>query len=297
MFKAFKERRPWAAAAINLFFGPFLGMLYLGRAGIAFIYFGIGFVFGATLLFFFPLAIAIGSLGIWLVELPVTIVGTFHATRLARIRVDEAVLPRYSRWYSLVAINLSFLAVALLVRTFLYQPFDAPSASMEPSINVGDYFWASKRAYGQSLPERGDIVVFHGRDGDYVKRIAGVPGDKVQMVQGRFVLNGTPVSRKRIADLVIEDEYGIARPVRQYQETLRSGRSYRTLDLMNNSPQDNTSVFVVPADSYFVLGDNRDNSNDSRFEMGPVTRASIVGRVVVKFADRKHKTMIWEPVE
>jgi len=79
---------------------------------------------------------------------------------------------------------------------------------------VGDYFFASKRAYNKASPQRGDIVVFHGRDGDYVKRIAGIPGDRVQMVQRRLILNGMPVSRKRIVDLVAEDEFGVVRPIR-----------------------------------------------------------------------------------
>jgi signal peptidase I len=274
-------------------------MLYLGRGGLALFYLGIEFVWAAAvMIFLIPRMWNTGPqltlFVLW--ELPLAIIGAIHGYSIAKHRKLGAAFPRYSRWYALIGIWLIFPVAALIIRTLLLQPFNAPSASMEPSVNVGDYFWVSKRAYDGSGPKRGDIIVFRGADGDYVKRIVGVPGDKVQMVSGRLVLNGKPVTRQRIADLMTADEYGIVRSTRQYLETLSSGRSYRTLDLTDNSPQDNTSVFVVPADSYFVLGDNRDNSNDSRFEMGYVARASIIGKVVAKFADRQHKTMIWEPV-
>lgn len=300
MFRAFTERRPWAVVLINLIFGPFIGMLYLGRGRLAFVYLGLGFVLTWPLVFFFPLIFAMGAtLGTWLIDLPIRIIGAVHGAALARNR-SETALPPYSRWYSLVAIYIATILVTLALvfalRTFLYQPFDIPSAAMEPSLNIGDDFFVSKRAYDDGEPQRGDVIVFHWNGTDYVKRIVGAPGDKVQMVQGRLVLNGKPVAQKRLADLVTEDVYGVPRPIRQYLETLPSGRAYKTLDLMDNSPEDNTQVFVVPTDSYFVLGDNRDNSDDSRLEIGFVPRANVLGKVVVKFADRQHKTMIWEPV-
>ena len=263
-------------------------------------YLGLGFVEAAALLFFFPLAIAMGSLGIWLIELPLQIVGAIHGAILARNRGDEMPLPRYSRWYFLVAIHvvslITVLVPAVILRTYFYQPFNTVSESMAPTLDAATYFWVSKRAYDEAGPQRGDLVVFHWTDGDYVKRVVAIPDDKVQMLGGQLFLNGKIVVRQRTPDVEMADEYGVVRPIRQYQETLPSGRSYKTLDLVDNSPQDNTPVFAVPAGAYVVLGDNRDSSNDSRLDVGFVPRANIVGEIEVKFADRRHKTMIWEPV-
>jgi signal peptidase I len=187
--------------------------------------------------------------------------------------------------------------VAFAIRTFLYQPFDALSESMEPSVNVGDYFFVSKQAFDRADPQPGDIVVFRRDGSDYVKRIVGVPGDRVQMQRGELILNGERVPRHRLADFSIPYGFDVMGRAKQYMETLPSGRTYRTLDLADNNPQDNTAVFVVPQGHYFMLGDNRDNSEDSKFdEVGYIPRENILGRVAVKFADRQHKTMIWEPV-
>jgi signal peptidase I len=288
------------AALVNFVLGPFLGMLYLGRAKLAFGYLALMVVLSSlTFFYLFPIiAPSHDNLTVWLLSLPIRIIGTVHGTAIAKSRSKNDPLPHYSRWYSLFVILLGFLLAALFIRAFFYQPFDAPSESMEPSVNVGDYFFVSKRAFDSTDPQRGDIVVFHRGDGDYVKRIVGVPGDRVQMQRGVLILNGERVPRHRLIDFSIPYGFGVVGKARQYMETLPSGRTYRTLDLADNNPQDNTSIFVVPQGHYFILGDNRDNSEDSRFdEVGYVPRENIIGKVVVKFADRQHKTMIWEPVD
>ena len=177
------------------------------------------------------------------------------------------------------------LLIALVLRVLLFQPFTIPSASMEPNLYQGDYIIVSKYSYGWSKhsipfspplfsgrvfekrPERGDIVVFKlPRDGhtDYVKRVIGLPGDRVQMKDGLLYLNGQAVKRE-FAGAVKEDSgYGFVRNVASYRETLPGGRSFLTNDYGTDGELDNTDVFVVPEGHYFMMGDNRDNSSDSR---------------------------------
>jgi signal peptidase I len=200
-----------------------------------------------------------------------------------------------NRQWLLPAVLLPVPAVLLIARFFFFQPFDSPSTSMAPTINLRDYFLVSLRAYAAKGPERGDVIVFHTSGGDFVKRVAGIPGDHVRMVHGQLVLNGKPVLRRRVEDFVDGSAAGSA-PVRQYEETLPSGRRYRTIDIVDQGPADDTDDTVVPPDGYFVLGDNRDNSDDSRLDVGFVHHADLVGRVAVKFFDGRRGTPVWAPV-
>jgi len=120
-------------------------------------------------------------------------------------------------------------------RFFFFQPFNAPSVSMSPTLNEGDFFLVSLRAYSGHDPERGDVAVFRSAKGDFVKRIVGIPADRVQMIDGRFFLNGKAVARRRIENFSLA-QYGVDMvPVRQFVETLPSGRSYRTLDAVDGA--------------------------------------------------------------
>jgi len=197
------------------------------------------------------------------------------------------------------------LIIALLIRIFLFQPFNIPSGSMEPTLLVGDYLFVSKYEYGlskhsfplspplfegrvfASKPERGDISVFKlptDNRTDYIKRVVGLPGDRIQMIEGALYINGQPVQRERIEDLVEVDNLGNRRRIVQYRETLDNGVSYITHDLSDRSSKDNTEVFVVPEGRYFLMGDNRDNSTDSRFkQVGYVPFENFVGKAEVIF--------------
>ena len=221
-----------------------------------------------------------------------------------------------SAFWETVSIIVQALLLAVVLRTFLYQPFSIPSGSMKPTLLVGDYLFVSKFSYGYSRyslpfapdlfdgriwatePKRGDIAVFKyppNTNIDYIKRVIGLPGDKIQMFGGVLYLNGKPVKRERAPENYIDDETGLG-PVPVFIETLPNGVSYRTLDINPQSLGDDTQVFEVPEGHYFMMGDNRDNSADSRFEVGFVPFENFVGRASVIFfsiRDESHPLAIW----
>ena len=189
---------------------------------------------------------------------------------------------------------------------------------MLPTLLVGDYLFVSKYSYGYSrhsfpfsfppfsgriwadMPKRGDIAVFKlPADGstDYIKRIVGLPGDKVQMNNGALYLNGKLVERGRVQDFVERGPNGNIRQSRQYRETLPSGISFNTLDLVTDGPLDNTGVYTVPAGHIFAMGDNRDNSSDSRVPNGGVgfiPMENLVGRAEFLFFSTDGSARFWE---
>lgn len=209
------------------------------------------------------------------------------------------------------------LLVALFIRAFLFQPFNIPSESMLPTLLVGDYLFVEKYAYGYSKhsfpfsppifsgrifgsdPARGDVVVFklpEDNRTDYIKRVIGMPGDTVQVTHGILILNGNPVPRVRVQDFVDIDPYGNERRVPQYRETLPDGKSYLTLDLIDDGPEDNTDVYKVPPEHYFMMGDNRDNSQDSRVlsAVGYVPAENLVGKAELIFFSANGEARWWE---
>jgi signal peptidase I len=207
--------------------------------------------------------------------------------------------------------------IALVIRTFFFQPFNIPSGSMKATLLVGDYLFVSKYSYGYShyslplspnifsgrigafsKPARGDVVVFRlPKDDttDYIKRVIGLPGDKIQMIDGVLHINGQPVQRERIDDFIDEEEGRRPVRVRRWKETLPNGVSYTTLDLPYNLQSDNTEVYEVPPDNYFMMGDNRHNSTDSRFpQVGYVPFENIVGRAQLIFFSVYEGERAWE---
>ncbi len=204
--------------------------------------------------------------------------------------------------------------IAVLVRTFAYEPFNIPSGSMIPTLLVGDYLFVSKFSYGYSRhsfpfsfpsfsgrvlggePARGDIAVFklpRDDETDYIKRIVGLPGDKIQVRNGVVYVNGDPLSRRRIADFVAPDQRGNAVSMAQYLETLPNGRSYTVAEMTEFSRYDNTPEFVVPQGHYFAMGDNRDNSQDSR-DWGFIPAENLVGRAEILFFSSNGSARFWE---
>ena len=215
-----------------------------------------------------------------------------------------------------VAVTLAIpLFSPIIFRTFLFQPFYIPARSMMPALLEGDSLFVSKYAYGYSryslplsprlfsgrifgsVPERGDVVVFRAPRNDsvdYIKRVIGLPGDRIQMQQGLLYINGVPVQRQRLSDVVGDEPCGTGNGnrIKRWRETLVNGVSHETLDCVDNGFYDNTRVYDVPAGHVFVLGDNRDNSTDSRVlsAIGYVPVENIVGRAGLIYFSRKPGT-------
>ncbi|MBO6902312.1 MAG: signal peptidase I [Rhizobiaceae bacterium] len=203
-----------------------------------------------------------------------------------------------------VSVIVQALILALIIRTFLFQPFSIPSGSMRPTLLEGDYLFVTKWAYGYSRhslpfsppvfsgriwdgePERGDVVVFklpQDTTFDYIKRVIGLPGDRVQMRDGQLFINDEPVAREKVGEINNPDITEVNRPVEVWRETLPNGVTYDTLDLTKNGIGDDTREFRVPEGHYFMMGDNRDNSTDSRFTVGFVPHENLVGRANIIF--------------
>lgn len=208
------------------------------------------------------------------------------------------------------------ILIALVVRTVAYEPFNIPSGSMIPTLLVGDYLFVSKYSYGYSRyslplglpvipgrimdeePERGDVAVFKlpGQESvDYIKRVIGLPGDTIQMRSGHLYINGQQVPRDYVGDFSYRDDRGNVYTQRKYRETLPNGNSYDVLIISDTYHSSNTPEFVVPEGHYFMMGDNRNNSIDSRFpQVGFVPYVNLVGRAEVLFFATDGSARIWE---
>jgi signal peptidase I len=201
------------------------------------------------------------------------------------------------------------LIIALLcagfVRSFFFEPFHIPSGSMKPTLLVGDYIFVAKYSYGYSRysfpfginffegrfwqknePKRGDIIVFRLPSDpkiNYIKRLVGLPGDRIQMLDGTLYINEQKIDK--IADgTFIDDDSGVGIPIRKFSENLSEEKMITTLD-QTKTPQDNTGIYEVPEGHYFMMGDNRDNSQDSRYLdfVGYVPEENLVGRATIIF--------------
>ncbi|NQW10593.1 MAG: signal peptidase I [Alphaproteobacteria bacterium] len=209
------------------------------------------------------------------------------------------------------------VVIALGIRTFAYEPFNIPSGSMIPTLLIGDYLFVSKLSYGYSRhslpfslplipgrvlftePERGDVAVFKlpsDNSTDYIKRIIGLPGDTIQVIAGVLNINGVAVKRREIAPYQTTGRFGRDMTAKQYIETLPNGREHVIIEVGDTTPPgDDTPVFTVPEGHYFAMGDNRDNSQDSRFaQVGYIPRENLVGRAELLFFSTDGGAQWWE---
>lgn len=233
--------------------------------------------------------------------------------------------PARSEAWDTIRFLLKLALIVLVFRSFILSPFSIPSESMMPRLLIGDYLFVSKWNYGYSrwsfpwglvpiegrlfgsVPERGDVVVFRSPepdDHDVIKRVIGRPGDTVQVRGGRLLLNGRAVPTERVADFVLPlspnfdaDKCGAdmldtvdGRPscrFRRYRETLPGGRAYEVLDQRDLPEADDTGLYTVPAGHVFLMGDNRDDSADSRYPspigMGYIPIERIEGKALATF--------------
>ena len=206
--------------------------------------------------------------------------------------------------------------IAIGIRTVAYEPFNIPSGSMIPTLLVGDYLFVSKFSYGYSrfslpfspplfsgrifggLPERGDVAVFklpRDTSTDYIKRIVGLPGDRMQMRGGLLYINGQLLPRQPAGEYIAEGD-GMQMQLKRYIETLPNGVKHPILKASDDGQLDNTQEYKVPADHVFAMGDNRDYSLDSRVlnAVGFIPVENLVGRAEFIFFSVDARYPIWQ---
>ena len=293
MLEAVAKPRRWPLAVFLTWFGFGSGYLYVGRPKRALL------AVATSILF---LIIPWLGLGGWLAR-PWTIFILIGLSIVAFIgfAIDAACIaanssnyaPRwYNRWWLYLGLAIAGMALGWLpdvAEAFSKKPvrsFSIPSSAMEPTLRVGDYAFADMRAFDATEPSRGDIVVFTlPRDAStiYVKRIVALPGEKVQMKSGILHIDGQAVPIVDAGTYMLDSptEPKNSTPARLKRETLPNGVSHATLDLVDNGFYDNTPVYQVPPGHYFMMGDNRDNSTDSRgpSQFGYIPRANVSGRI------------------
>ncbi len=222
-----------------------------------------------------------------------------------RMSGDSVTQKKEGLWETVKTVLYAVL-IAVGIRTVAYEPFHIPSGSMIPSLLIGDFLFVSKFSYGYSkhslpfslpllngrilasMPERGDVVVFKtptDNSTDFIKRVIGLPGDRIQFREGRLYINGEVVQRQHEGDFLYRKApFGQVVQAKQYIETLPGGRRHRIIEETDTNPgSDNTGVFEVPPGHFFMVGDNRDDSSDSRFQLGFVPLENLVGRAEFLF--------------
>ena len=207
--------------------------------------------------------------------------------------------------------------IALLIRSLFFEPFRIPSGSMYPTLEVGDYLFVSKYTYGYSkhsfpfslapikgrlfakTPERGDIVVFkYPKDNrtDFIKRIIGLPGDTIQVSRGRLYINDKLVERQSVGKYILKEYVVRPEQYEEYTEVLPEGFTHRILEISDyESKVDNTAKMTVPEGHYFVMGDNRDRSDDSRIHVGFVPEENLIGKARFLFFSHNDKGKWYKP--
>ncbi len=210
------------------------------------------------------------------------------------------------------------VVIAFFIRVFAYEPFNIPSGSMIPTLLVGDYLFVSKFSYGYSRyslpwglaviddrilaspPKRGDVVVFKlpkDNQTDYIKRVIGLPGDTVQVIGGILHINGTAVARRKLGTVTLASYGSYKRQAVEYVETLPNGVEHRIWEMSDEDMLDNTPVYKVPPEHYFMMGDNRDSSQDSRVlsAVGFVPFRNLVGRAEFLFFSHDESASLFKP--
>ncbi len=233
--------------------------------------------------------------------------------------------PTNEIWETFVVV-VEALLIAIVLRWFLYQPFSIPTASMQQTLMIGDYFIANKFVWGYGKhsfslgrygdfalldfelpinnrilgrePNRGDIAVFRPvpQTVEYIKRVVGLPNDRIQVKQGRLYINDVMVAREEIGTAQDSDSEGNIRDVKVYKETFPEGTTHTIQEISDDQQYDNTPVYVVPAGHYFMMGDNRDRSADSRVlsVVGYVPAINLIAKAEARFFSIKDNVPPWQ---
>ncbi|UXN69812.1 signal peptidase I [Devosia neptuniae] len=231
-----------------------------------------------------------------------------------------------SEWWETIVVVVEALLIAIVLRSFLYQPFSIPTASMQQTLMIGDYFVANKFVWGYGKhsfslgrygdfslldfelpisnrifgrePNRGDVAVFRPvpQNIEYIKRVVGLPGDRIQMREGRLYINGTMIEREELGKAQDTDSEGDTREVTVYRETFPEGTTHIIQEISDNASLDNTQEYVVPAGHYFMMGDNRDRSADSRVlsQVGYVPAVNLIAKAEARFFSIKDNLPPWQ---
>ena len=209
------------------------------------------------------------------------------------------------------------IIVAVTIRTVAYEPFSIPSGSMIPTLLVGDYLFVSKYSYGYSQyslpmkiitfpgrifykePKRGDVAVFKKPTNpniDYIKRIIGLPGDTIRVIEGRLYINGELIKRDLTDSYPLNDPFSGETTYKQYNETLPNGVVHKIIERSDSGPLDNTISYKVPKGHFFMMGDNRDGSQDSRVleQVGYVPVENLVGHAEMIFFSLDEGVKAWQ---
>lgn len=213
------------------------------------------------------------------------------------------------------------LGIAFVLRTFIFQPFHIPSGSMLPGLMKGDYIITSKYSVGygrhaatplpfpvkegrlfERAPSRGDVLVFRpeGSKNNFIKRLVGLPGDQIQMQDGVLFINGEKMPIEAVGLEEFMNSGGATVPAEAFNETFPNGNVHKIYDAQKNSPADNTQIRTVPAGHYFMMGDNRDNSSDSRVSVraggaGFVPMENIIGRAEIVLLSVNEDFALFKP--
>ncbi len=231
-----------------------------------------------------------------------------------------------NEWVETFVVIIEALLIAIVLRFFLFQPFSIPTASMQQTLMIGDYFVANKFVWGYGKhsfslgrygnftlldfelpisnrilgrePNRGDIAVFRPvpQNMEYIKRVVGMPGDRIQMQDGRLYINGEMVEREKVGTTMDTDSSGDTREVTVYRETFPEGSTHLIQEIGDNLSLDNTPEYVVPAGHYFMMGDNRDRSADSRVlsQVGYVPAVNLIAKAEARFFSIKDNLPPWQ---
>jgi len=224
-------------------------------------------------------------------------------------------------WYENFKTFLIAILIALILRSIAFEPFSIPSGSMKPTLLEGDYLFVSKYSYGYSkhsfpmssrysffnssnrlfgkYPDRGDVVVFKFTQNtkiDYIKRIIGLPGDKIQIKDGILFINEKEIKREHKGVWRANDRYNISHTYDIYEESLNKDFIYNVIDASPNGMLDNTGIYVVPKGHLFAMGDNRDQSSDSRIlnKLGYIPYENLVGKAQIIFYSRDRTEPLWK---